>query len=154
MDNKHQLTGPHPYFSGTIQVHERYNQSLRSPREHEHIRPLSSQTWHFESHYTYGVYSHRAQRELQSEATWNNGSEESDVTTDCPPFNNVSFNLLVSSWRWDNHSTVPGPQDRLRPPTAASVHSHGHMGGMWPSRAHADQLNECIMWHGGRAIHA
>lgn len=100
----------------------------------------------------YTVAKHRG-NVLQSEATWNNGSEENDVTTDCPLFNNVSFNHLVSSWWWDNHFTVPIPQDRLWPPTAASVHSHGHMGGMWPSRAHADQLNEGIMWHGGRAIH-
>lgn len=91
---------------------------------------------------------------LQSEAIGNNGSEESDVTADCPLFNNVSFNRPVSSWRWDNRSTVPASPDRLWPPTAASVHSQGHMGGMWPSRAHVDQLNGGIMPHGGRAIHA
>lgn len=40
------------------------------------------------------------------------------------PFsNNVSFSRPVSSWRWDNHTTVPVRPERLWPPTAASVHS-------------------------------
>lgn len=44
--------------------------------------------------------------------------------------------------------------ESLRPPTAASVHSRGHMGDMWPSRAHNLQLKEGFMPHGGRAVHA
>lgn len=82
---------------------------------------------------------------LQSETVGNNGSEESDVTTDCPFCNNVSFNYPVSSWPPDNRSTVLIALERPWPPTAASVHSEGHMGGMRPSRAHVQQLKESIM---------
>lgn len=39
--------------------------------------------------------------------------------------------------------------DRLGPPTAASVHSQQHMGGMWPSRAHVHRLDKGIIQNGG-----
>lgn len=38
---------------------------------------------------------------------------------------------------------------QIHPPTAASVHSQQHMGGMWPSRAHVHRLNEGILQNGG-----
>ena len=52
--------------------------------------------------------SHRGNA-LQSRDIGNNASEYSDVTADCPLLNNVSFSHPVSSWRWDNRSTVRGP---------------------------------------------
>lgn len=152
MDNKHQPKEPHPCFKRREDTNTREVQS--KPRIHvENLNTfrlpfIKTDTVQLISHMVYTVVV------LQSEAIGNNGSEESDVTADCPLPNNVSFNRSVSSWRWDNRTTVPVPPDRLWPPTAASVHSQGHMGGMWPSKAHVDQLNEGIMRHGGRTIHA
>lgn len=155
MDNRHQLKEPHPYSKwrddkyrrGAIKASHTYG-------EHEHSR----HSFHLKT--TAQLISHMVHivvhkgNVLQSQAIGNNSSEESDVTTDCPLCNNVSFNRPVSSWHWDNCFTVPVPPDRLWPPTAASVHSQGHMGGMRPSKAHVEQLNEGIMRHGGRTIHA
>lgn len=148
----------HISYGRTTQIQEWCNQSLNymwKTWTHSSFPILKSDTVWLISHMVYCIqsYTHRGYV-LQSEAIGNNGSEEGDVTTDCPFCNNVSFNRPVSSWRWDNHSTVPVPPDRLWPPTAGSVHSQGHMGGMWPSRAHVDHLNEGIMRHGGRTIHA
>lgn len=156
MGSKHRLKEPHPCFTwrgdtntgGVQSKPQRYVENMNTFI----LLLIKSDTVQLISHMVYTVV-HRGYV-LQSEAIGNNGSEESDVTTDCPLCNNVSFNRPVSSWRWDNRSTVPVPPDRLWPPTAASVHSQGHMGGMWPSKAHVDQLNEGIMRHGGRAIHA
>lgn len=94
--------------------------------------------------------SHRT-KDLQSGDIGNNAAGSSDVTTYCPLGNNVSFSRVVVVMGQSFHCTKPS--DRLQPPTAASVHSQGHMGGMWPSRAHVYKLNEGIMWHGGSTIH-
>lgn len=157
MDHKHQPKEPHPCFKWSENTSTRRVQSkaqLSVGNMNTFSLPLiKSDTLRLISHMLHTVV-HRG-NVLQSEAIGNNGSEESDVTADCPLCNNVSFNRpVVSSWRRDNRTTVPVPPDRLWPPTAASVHSQGHMGGMWPSRAHVYKLNEGIMRHGGRTIHA
>ncbi|KAJ7989556.1 hypothetical protein DPEC_G00305770 [Dallia pectoralis] len=76
----------------------------------------------------------------------NNATEPSDVTTDCPLGNNVSLSRSAEChWAVGQSLHCPWPPDRLQPPTAASVYSQGHMGGMWPSRAHVYRLNESII---------
>lgn len=91
---------PHPYFKRRVNTNTGEVQS--KPQHVEHMNtflfPLCKcDTVPLISHMVYTVV-HRGYV-LQSQAIGNNGSEESDVTADCPLFNNVSFNRLVSSWR-------------------------------------------------------
>lgn len=149
VDNKFHLKGTAPAF----QLAEKTQIQKRS-KPQTHAETINTSFLFSNRAIDSASQLHAGTLSLKSEASGNNGAEESDVTTDCSLCNNVSFNRLVSSWPRDNHSTVRVPPDRQWPPTAASVHSQGHMGGMWPARAHVDQLNEGIMRHGGRVIHA